>query len=113
MQKNVAYGAYSLGTSNNEYALPQLCNQSDYNLSANNKANLSANNKAIGSSQHKLIHLMWGVTMVVAVVALIIAVAGVILGVITVRSSHDIWTLQQQLVSVKQELQKGEDVTSK
>ena len=94
MQRNEAYGAYAVSTSGNEYDIvqvPQPCINVD--------SNLPTNNKATSSRQRKI--SSWGLTTAVALLALIIAVVGVILGATAVRSDQ---TLQQELISLKEKL---------
>ena len=103
MQKNEAYGAYTVSTSENDYDIVQARTQVD--------SDLPANNKAVSSSQQKLpLWCFTCVTMVVALLALIIvSVVAAILTVTAMRNNsdhdHDIQMLQNQLSNSIQNLQ--------
>ena len=102
MQKNEAYGNFTVSTSRNDYEIVQAPR-----AHIKVDSNLPANTKAKSNRQRRM--LSWGLTTAAALLALIIAVMGVILGIVAVRSYQ---TLQQELFNLKElaSIQNGEEL---
>ena len=102
MQKNEAYGNFTVSTSRNDYEIVQAPR-----AHIRVDSNLPANNKPKSKGQRRM--LSWGLTTAAALLVLVIAVVGVILGIVAVRSNQ---TLQQELFKLKElaSTQNGEEL---